>query len=830
MPSLGQELPKITIADCASRCIESFKACLHEAAFVHARELSLLDNQLARFSLWTANVKALDSGRGCLDFRLRDAFDVQDAIVGVVETLNYRILSCMSTLSPVTSNRVLPAINERFDSALQEIVEQITILHKFSNAIRRASRESQNLKAATTFKIEDDVGNDLEPCLKSVFAHYIRDRFPEVSDAIQERLVNTMVLRRKRVFYRRSRYGQSPAKVAERPILAGPTRPSIQINALAADQHHDESPSTNILPPRTIVQSVTQTATTFSPSNFQRASTPSVVSALRSIVISDYGNALPFPPAPCGNIMRNSSKDRLLQNHDEHISQEYKETLEADWNDILKEAGEINCPFCFLSLPARDVVDEKKWKLHVKSDLDPYVCLFEDCDSPGELYSHNSTWLKHMRSHNLRWRCISKSHSNFQCNTKGEYINHIKVCHPDKFTDEQLDILAIKNARTASPMFKSCPLCNSEDVTGKMEDHIVGHLLLLALKSLPSYEEPTEEQTWSEGEQCELSSSSARTRSTIEQMSECSSSWGGFRNYVSQFADGTTLPRQTHDSSSPAIPHFAPPPEITDTPNHYDPSIEFIEYRLFDNIDKAHYRVYEWGFLPNIHQTYMDPDDPIISAFALRQPNMRKTMAMIDPDCAICHSPAPLECDCEAKLLEFAIKHSEEKIMARIYRDIRMWATGHAQDLILEHFKEYLEQPLNPENSLQEQEQKVELEEIPKHHEQDHQEQDHPKQDHQEQGHQEQGHEKKRDKKVRTQGYQEKDCISPERPEQAQKPSQRDINEAWQAAFQGYPEALEYYFSTVELTLPADDEVAIRDPPSLRGKNSGQESRKISQD
>ncbi|UKZ66233.1 uncharacterized protein TrAtP1_007407 [Trichoderma atroviride] len=114
-----------------------------------------------------------------------------------------------------------------------------------------------------------------------------------------------------------------------------------------------------------------------------------------------------------------------------------------------------------------------------------------------------------------------------------------------------------------------------------MEDHIVGHLLLLALKSLPSYEEPTEEQTQSEGGQCELSSSSARTRSTIEQMSECSSSacsstietayekhvlmdlkdtgkqqssshrsdgsskykaWGGFRNYVSQFANGATLP------------------------------------------------------------------------------------------------------------------------------------------------------------------------------------------------------------------------------------------------------------------------------------------------
>jgi hypothetical protein len=124
----------------------------------------------------------------------------------------------------------------------------------------------------------------------------------------------------------------------------------------------------------------------------------------------------------------------------------------------------------------------------------------------------------------------------------------MKVCHPDKFTDEQLDVLAVKNSRKASPMFKSCPLCNSEDVAGKMEDHIAGHLLLLALKSLPSYEEPTEEQTQpeggqtqSEGGQCELSSSSARTRSTIEQTSAKSEEY---------------IARDLHDTTDPPQPRY----------------------------------------------------------------------------------------------------------------------------------------------------------------------------------------------------------------------------------------------------------------------------------
>ncbi|UKZ66234.1 uncharacterized protein TrAtP1_007408 [Trichoderma atroviride] len=150
---------------------------------------------------------------------------------------------------------------------------------------------------------------------------------------------------------------------------------------------------------------------------------------------------------------------------------------------------------------------------------------------------------------------------------------------------------------------------------------------------------------------------------------------------------------------------------------------------------------------------------------------------------------------------------------------------------MLKHFEEYLKQPLNPENSLQEQEQKVELQETPKHHEQDYREQDHDEQDHPKQDHQEKGHqEKNRGEKVHTQGYQEKDRTSPECPEQVQQHSQRDINEAWQAVLQGLPEALEYYFSKAMFTVPSGDEVAVRDPPSLRGKQSGEESRKVSKD
>ncbi len=47
----------------------------------------------------------------------------------------------------------------------------------------------------------------------------------------------------------------------------------------------------------------------------------------------------------------------------------------------------------------------------------------------------------------------------------------------------------------------------------------------------------------------------------------------------------------------------------------------------------------------------------------------------------------------------------------------------------------------------------------------------------------------------------------------AQAALKRGIDEDWQASVQRYPEVLEYFFSLVELTLPADEEPTVRDPP-----------------
>lgn len=49
----------------------------------------------------------------------------------------------------------------------------------------------------------------------------------------------------------------------------------------------------------------------------------------------------------------------------------------------------------------------------------------------------------------------------------------------------------------------------------------------------------------------------------------------------------------------------------------------------------------------------------------------RKSVVRMDPDCAICRAPATVQCGCEAKGLETAVRQAEARMMQSIYNDIR---------------------------------------------------------------------------------------------------------------------------------------------------------------
>ncbi|KAK0750967.1 hypothetical protein B0T18DRAFT_435496 [Schizothecium vesticola] len=161
----------------------------------------------------------------------------------------------------------------------------------------------------------------------------------------------------------------------------------------------------------------------------------------------------------------------------------------------------------------------------------------------------------------------------------------------------------------------------------------------------------------------------------------------------------------------------------------------------------------------------------------------KKSVVRMDPDCAICHAPATLACDCEAKGLEVAVRQAEARMMQSIYNDIRSWVRAHAQDYILEYFRLLTERRKTAHTAH--------LDRITAH------------------------------------AYHY--YHAPPHPNEiaaAQAQLKRGIDEDWQASVQRYPEVLEYFYSLVELTLPDDNEAAVKDPPLSALNGSRKASRR----
>lgn len=83
-----------SIADGAGECLNRFQQCLQQSALVSSQETALVEDQLARFSLWTAGIGVFAGGRASLDHRLREAQEVHDVITGLLETLEDQVEAC----------------------------------------------------------------------------------------------------------------------------------------------------------------------------------------------------------------------------------------------------------------------------------------------------------------------------------------------------------------------------------------------------------------------------------------------------------------------------------------------------------------------------------------------------------------------------------------------------------------------------------------------------------------------------------------------------------------------------------------------------------------
>jgi hypothetical protein len=167
---------------------------------------------------------------------------------------------------------------------------------------------------------------------------------------------------------------------------------------------------------------------------------------------------------------------------------------------------------------------------HVKRDLDAYVCLFDRCDQPYDIFSTSKEWLRHMRSeHLVKWRCAAIDHGTVEFGTKEELMGHMNESHPGTFSSELLPYMMEACRRTSEVSFDSCPFCGEKP--NAIEEHVGHHLRYLTLKSIPWPENGIDvEEEINESEYLVLADKNVE-RETVGQ------SFGSFRRGSFHFGD-----------------------------------------------------------------------------------------------------------------------------------------------------------------------------------------------------------------------------------------------------------------------------------------------------
>lgn len=124
-------------------------------------------------------------------------------------------------------------------------------------------------------------------------------------------------------------------------------------------------------------------------------------------------------------------------------------------------------------------------RTHVFRDLRPYICTFEDCSNPEQLYVTRHDWLYHeMQMHRRRWVCSGYCDLSFGTRDAIEF--HMREKHPETFTELQLPVIIDLCERPADPNENSlCPLCPAEMTLSKLQVHLATHLEELSLFVLP---------------------------------------------------------------------------------------------------------------------------------------------------------------------------------------------------------------------------------------------------------------------------------------------------------------------------------------------------------
>ncbi|RDW85690.1 hypothetical protein BP5796_04015 [Coleophoma crateriformis] len=410
----GSNQPTRTISSVALSCIEIFHRCLSRDRNAFAK----LEGEERRFWAWSNSLKVFEEQHINLDAQLNKHAQIREMVLLLLGVLKDNLsLAFNCDVSPEALDRdVLQIPFFGIDGSLRR-------LERIATAIAHATHASLTRRVLLYAKKQDDYEEVSRIFSLSIIFRYRGLRLEDMPmldvpvehipspDKIMApqplglflSLVKTSVIRHYRICYQRNIVQEDSKKPTPQVVSAKSIKPAaVDLNRAeqrlerADDLLHTRYPELNT--------EITQSEAMSNPLTLETAefkkklgedASGSGRRAERQLV-SEAGVAL-VPSAP-----------RMSDG---------------------QKSG--TCPICRESLPANIFESRLSWISHVYKDVQPYVCISEDCMSNLQYFDNCSSWINHMhKAHTTHW--VRYLHNTYHWNCP--------VCHdisPIEFISKQ---------------------------------------------------------------------------------------------------------------------------------------------------------------------------------------------------------------------------------------------------------------------------------------------------------------------------------------------------------------------------------------------------------
>ncbi|KAF3070177.1 Ankyrin-2 [Trichoderma lentiforme] len=513
-----QEGLRPTIAEHAAQCNSLFRKYMVLPDIVP--DPTVMDDQLARFTLWTSNMDVYGPLNVSLDYRLRFSPTVVDIIHQLLDVICDTLASCKllsasssigpkingsmlmeiaTTVKPInepppqTPSRKRQRISEDADSRLtrrddddasdsdsdvdqaEENFSKITDtiggtvsrLFRLSNAVRKSAKTNRAMKIERY--TDDKEANENIAELSYYTECYIKFRFPMAPESLRLALMKANELRLRRLYYQRSH------------------RRHINLTV--------QNPQTK--PPEVQLPKIKESAPAvrFAPSALPKPATTNRTSGQ---------GGPPVVPVTTATTARQTDVGALLAKSVTEVPRA-KSVLVNNKLSFPPLPPTQECPYCSVIIEFKNSNKSMMWNNHVIGDLEPFICVFPHCLEAGHqktgplTFESSKAWIGHMQNaHGHTWECRAPSHPPKTFDQELDYQKHSIEEHG--VPEEHAGMLSSAARRPALNKLLECPFGDDFQPPEKAESsavfssdalqlHVAAHIkeiALLTLQKLPS--------------------------------------------------------------------------------------------------------------------------------------------------------------------------------------------------------------------------------------------------------------------------------------------------------------------------------------------------------